>query len=159
MSDYYKNPRPTPAKISDKYKKALENGYFDDNGALRIEFIQEFSKEIAQLLCDRKMTSTQLRNFYSHVKRACTIYKLNKDSNMKEAILLGKVKKLDSIVKYNMGRDNTGRDNMIPWIFGDFIALNLDACGSAKDITDGFAPHFETIVGYFKFYEKRRSGK
>jgi len=150
MSKY--DNRPAPPAISEDYKIALQRGYFDEKGALRQEFIRRFSKEVAQSFQTGSMTSTQLRNFYNHVKTASSVYRLKKATDGAEAILLDKILKLDAIVKYNISREGIS----IPPTFETFVSLNLDACHTAKDIIDGFAPHFETIVGYFKYFEKTR---
>ena len=138
--------------IPKDYTDELKKGYFNERGVIKKVFIKELSEKAAKsFLGPPQMTSTQLRNFYNHVKSSGTIYQLSRqDRDTAKDELLIKVQRLDSIVGYNKGRDGIN----IPVSFVEFIKANLEACKSADDVIAGFIPHFETVVGYFKLAEK-----
>jgi len=148
--------RPDPS-IWPEYKAELRRGYFNADGALKSDFVQRYSEAVARsfLVGSRHITNTQLRNFYNHVRTASSVFALTDRGPMAETTLINKINKLDAIVSYNKGRDNIN----IPDEFVDFVRCNLEACRSAKDVISGFIPHFETVVGYFKYAEQTGRGR
>jgi len=149
-------------KLKDYYDE-LKKGYFTPNGVLKKEFIVAYPEIIADSLTGGKkntnsnggsnsgMTYTQIRNFYDYVRVAESTYRYSKDAGNdseenKEKLLI-KVKRLDGMVTYALGRDKPS----VTEEFRRFILANVEACNTVDDVINGFLPHFEAVVAYFKY--------
>lgn len=118
----------------------LKTGYFDEKGNVLPAVIIDWPREIASQLDKQGMTSAQLRNFFSEVRRidkqleAGTAF-----SSLKPRIL-----KLDSYAEYSFNKKNC------PKLFRQFIEANLKwAVKDRKHFSEGFVNHFESVVAYF----------
>lgn len=165
---HHKNNIQDVRSIPKYYEIALKkNGYFDEQGVLRKEFILDYSVTVAKKLCNTspRMTSTQLRNYYHHVKAACATFQKNRtlDNDVAERVLQNEILALKAKVKSCRGKNIQKGDSSLPKAFEEFIDDNLSVIEKnpdkrlvAKAIAEGFLPHFECIVGYFKYYEPKR---
>jgi CRISPR-associated protein Csm2 len=144
-------------KLINDYYTELKKGYFTHNGVLKIDYIMLYPEIIADYLGGdgNKLTNTQLRNFYDYVRVAESTYKYSKDAgNTTETIkenLIIKIKKLNGMVTYSLGRDNS----TVSKEFRQFLLANVEACNTVEDVLNGFIPHFEAVVGYFKYKNPR----
>jgi len=135
----------------ENYYNELKKGYFTPNGVLKKDFIILYPDIIADNLSSGRMTYTQIRNFYDYVLIAANTYRYAKDAGddsdeTKEKLLL-KIKRLDGMITYALARDNPS----VTEEFRRFILANVEVCNTIEDVVNGFLPHFEGIVGYFKY--------
>ena len=135
----------------ENYYNELKKGYFTPNGVLKKYFIILYPDIIADNLSSGRMTYTQIRNFYDYVLIAANTYRYAKDAGddsdeTKEKLLL-KIKRLDGMITYALARDNPS----VTEEFRRFILANVEVCNTIEDVVNGFLPHFEAIVGYFKY--------
>lgn len=129
----------------------LNQGYFNEKGNLHEDLILKHAEEIAKSLGnsalrnDRpNLTYGQLRRFYSHAINAQLAY----NSHKNEGLFLNTVKLLDSFVAEAIGKGK------VPKVFQDFIKRNVNQIKTARDINDGFMPHFQAVVAYFSGFYK-----
>ena len=124
----------------------LKNGYFDKNGNVLPEVIQQWPEELAQTFRREGMTSTQMRRFFN---RARAIQQQGLPfERAKEDIL-----SLKPIVAASVGRGNA------PDVFKTFIDRNVElAVSSVESFKRGFLTHFQSVVAYLKYYENVRTG-
>ncbi len=156
---FYANNRKT---IKDYYEE-LKNGYFTPNHVIKQEFLKEYPEIIVDDLAGirlgkngnteskLRMSYTQIRNFYDYIRVAESSYRYSKeagnDSETLKERFLAKIRRLDPMVTYALGRDNPS----VTKEFRKFILANINSCNTVEDVINGFLPHFEAVVGYFKY--------
>jgi CRISPR type III-A-associated protein Csm2 len=114
--------------------------YFDTDGLLKPEFVNEKAEEIARRLGDErpKMTMSQLRAFYGHVKLQEGALASGRD--FKEVLL--EVKKLKPFASERAHKEK------VPKYFEDFITRNVDKVKDERTFLKGFVEHFQAVVAY-----------
>lgn len=118
----------------------LKNGYFDQNGNPLPEIIIEWPQHIAAQLDSARMAPSQLRNFFSEVRRIEG--QLSAGQNFEA--LRGRILQLDAYAANAVKKDNA------PLLFKQFIEQNSKwAAKDKKSFLKGFMPHFESVVAYF----------
>jgi hypothetical protein len=119
----------------------LRGGYFDDCGALRVEYIdREHMEPLARAMAGGKLSSTQVRRFFSHCR--AIEGKLKAFGTDKWAVEYSKFKGLDVFASDALAKQK------IPQLFHDFLRDNVLAVRTADDFLRGFMPHFEALVGF-----------
>ncbi len=128
----------------------LESGYFDAAGNLRDELITIQARELAETFYRIKLTAGQLRRFYTHVRMAERRLAHASFGSIRPAILEMKPLVADAVGR---ARGDGGKNYEI---FKQFIDANVDrAATTEKDLTQGFVPHFQYIIAYFKYLEPK----
>ncbi len=141
--------RPPPPGLPQGY---LANGYFDENGNLYPEVIQKWPMEIARAFRQSRpqLNTTQLRRFFNKV---CDI-KLRLDAGQSFDSLKEQIYTLGPMAAASVGRETA------PQIFKDFIDQNVQlATQSSNHLRRGFKTHFESIIAYVKYLEKKSAGR
>jgi len=126
----------------------LQNGYFDSQGNLWPEIIQQWPDEIAQTFRDGRLTTTQLRRFFNQARALEKELKTKTFERLKEDVAT-----LKPIAAASVGRKTA------PDIFKQFIDRNVDLVLRSPDsdaLVRGFLTHFQSVVAYLKYYEEKR---
>jgi len=144
-ADCYRKHASGGSKLPDGY---LAKGYFDEDGNLHPELMDEIAQEIAKSFGSSGLTQHQIRAFFSHARDAEERLKVVPDFN---AALPG-IKKLKVLAHDRATRAG----NPLPEIFVQFIDANINAIKTEKDFCQGFMPHFEAVVGFSATYLKKR---
>lgn len=111
--------------------------YFDSDGNLNCEYVTDLAQTIAVRLGAEKLTTHQLRAFYSHVKRLET--SLSGGRPFKEIY--------PEICKLKPFAQERSAKGKIPKYFGDFICRNADKARDQKSFL-GFVEHFQAVIAY-----------
>ena len=124
----------------------LQGGYFDKDGHILPQVIQEWPEQLARAFLREGLKSTQLRRFFN---RARAIEQQNLPfERLREDIL-----SLKPIAAASVGRGTA------PDIFKVFIDRNIDlAIDSSESFSRGFLTHFQSVVAYLKYYENLPRG-
>ena len=124
----------------------LQGGYFNKDGNVLPEVIQQWPEQLARAFLREGLKSTQLRRFFN---RARAIEQQNLPfERLREDIL-----SLKPIAAASVGRGTA------PDIFKVFIDMNVDlAIDSSKSFSRGFLTHFQSVVAYLKYYENLPRG-
>lgn len=140
------NPRRESPRIPSLPSGYLKDGYFDQDGNLFHQIIQEWPETIAQSLARAGLSSTQLRRFFNRAKAI-------EQQEMPFARLKEDILSLKPIAAASVGRE------MAPPIFKEFIDKNVELAVISEDsFKRGFITHFQSIVGYLKYYEQSLKG-
>ena len=138
----------TPAHVAtgsqDVASDYLEKGYFSKPGVLREELVTSTADKLAAAFAARKLTTGQLRRFYSHVKAAENRLRMTGDW---PAVSVD-VKKLGAFAAEAKGKQK------VPDNFYAFIDANVRAV-NAKDDFFAFIQHFESVVAFFSYHNPR----
>jgi len=132
----------------------LKDGYFDENGHLRIEYVcrDKFEALIREMCPD--LSAHQIRRYFGHCRALET--RLKAPGVAWESVW-PEVKKLD-VAAADGAAEKPGRSAKIPALFRDFIRRNVDKIKCQKDFLQGFLPHFEALVGFGQaHFRKERS--
>lgn len=156
--------RPIPGCLPSTYVDLVRTGYFDRDGVIREQYLRGATQDLARKFQPGQrggLTSNQLRIFFNNLKTAQTAYKnavsaAEGDRAAADKILLRKVQAMDSLIRYAKGKQD---NSAIPEAFFHFILENVDACKNSKDINDGFIPHFQAVLGFFKYYEQENQAQ
>ena len=125
----------------------LQSGYFDANGNLWPELIQQWPEEIAQTFKQQGLSSTQLRRFFNKARALEKELDMKNFQRLKEDILT-----LKPIAAASVGRKTA------PETFKQFIDRNINLVVSSSEpdaFTRGFLTHFQSVVAYLKYYEEK----
>ncbi len=147
----YRQPRGRYPPRTEQRQPSLPNGYlrtgyFDKEGNVLPEIIQEWPEQLARALLREGLKSTQLRRFFNRA-RAIEQQSLPFE-RLKEDIL-----SLKPIVAASVGRGTA------PDIFKAFIDKNADLAISSPDsFSRGFLTHFQSVVAYLKYYDNLPRG-
>jgi CRISPR/Cas system CSM-associated protein Csm2 small subunit len=114
--------------------------YFGSTGELRPEYVTTTAEEIAIKLGKSypKMTMSQLRTFYRHVKL--------QEGSLKNGRALQQV--LVEINKLKPFARERAAKGKVPKYFADFIVHNVNKVHDEKTFVNGFAEHFQAVVAY-----------
>jgi CRISPR type III-A-associated protein Csm2 len=134
---------PAPV-VADLWKDYLKDGYFDADGALRIEYVsREKVEPLVRAMCVDQvgLTTHQVRRYFGHCRAIETRLKASGAAWSK---VWPEVKKLDIAAADGAAKQQP----KIPALFHDFIRRNVAAIRTQKDFIEGFLPHFEALVGF-----------
>jgi CRISPR type III-A-associated protein Csm2 len=124
----------------------LERGYFDKEGNVLPEVIQEWPEQLARTLLREGLKSTQLRRFFNRARAI-------EQQNLPFERLREEIISLKPIAAASVGRKTA------PDIFKVFIDRNVDlAINSLESFSRGFLTHFQSVVAYVKYYENLPRG-
>ncbi len=139
-----------PAPRAGLPQSYLDNGYFNDLGYLRDELIVDQATQVASAFTDHQVTTGQIRRFYAHLRQA--VRRLDTGESfeaVKPAVLEMKPLAADACGRAK----NEGKD------FGvllTFIEANVSQAARAqKNLQQGFLPHFQYVVAYFKYFNPK----
>ena len=142
----------TQRNLPANYLQELKKGYFSEKKVIRKEFLITYTNSIS--LSFVNMTYTQIRSFFGAVRivESAYHYAIERKSGgtseeIAEAKLIANIQRLDGIVTYACARDR----NAVPENFRIFLQNNIEACKTAKDVLEGLIPHFEAVLGYFRY--------
>lgn len=138
--------------LPDKY---LDGGYFDEKGHIKPELITNVAESIARTLVEANVTSAQLRRFFGHVRSVEREFTQKGGGEEIFTELISQVQSLKPMVANYVGRAPGSWDRERREVFKKFIDRNVDKTLSgkmAKNFKEGFIPHFESIVAYYKYY-------
>lgn len=127
----------------------LQGGYFGDKGHLLPEVVQQWPQQLAQSFKQTGLTSTQMRRFFNRARGIERQLDANQPfDRLKEQILA-----LKPIAAASVGKGNA------PELFKTFIDKNVDlAVMSEEAFKRGFLTHFQSVVAYIKYFEKKSEG-
>jgi len=138
-------PRPE-RRQSSLPRGYLERGYFDKEGNVLPEVIQEWPEQLARTFLREELKSTQLRRFFNRTRAI-------EQQNLPFERLREDILSLKPIAAASVGRKTA------PDIFKVFIDRNVDlAINSPESFSRGFLTHFQSVVAYVKYYEIPRGG-
>lgn len=127
----------------------LQGGYFNEKEKLRSELITRMAETVAKALGDAGVTSAQLRRFFGQVRSIERDLKNREDfDDVMPAILSLKPKAANYV-----GRGNNQWERERREVFRQFLDRNVDLVveNKEKGFKEGFLPHFESVVAYFKY--------
>lgn len=137
------NWREKEDALRHKWSRALQQGYFDDDGNLRDQFVvREHVEPLARAMGGKfGMTKQQMRRYFQHCRRIESQLRAGRTTwgNVQPEFRKLDVAAADAIAK---------QEKQIPYLFHDFIQWNVKAVHDEKDFLRGFMPHFEALVGY-----------
>lgn len=136
--------RDSPDRVEELWPEYLRDGYFDNEGNLRPEYVSRERVEPlvrAMALAKPPLTTNQLRRFFQHCRR---LESRLKSGTVSWSQLRPQVLFLDAAAQDAHGKS----PKKIPSLFLDFIRLNVGAVGNQEDFLNGFLPHFEALVGF-----------
>ena len=131
-----------PLRLPEGY---LAQGYFDANGYIHPQVVVDWPRDIARKLNEAHLETSQLRKFFSEARHIEGQLNAGKEF----AALRGRILKLDAYAADALKKNNA------PPLFKQFIEQNLKwAADNKKSFLDGFIPHFENVVAYFRKNKK-----
>jgi len=144
-----------PKRNVEKYipldMSCLKSGYFSDPERLQLreDLIGPEAEKLAKIMAslEPELTSTQLRKFFNEVR---SIEERMKDDKFQKAIVIF----LKSKAAYSASK----KTSKMPKEFKDFIFECVDKINDEKDFY-GFSKFFESVVGYFYFYNEENKKK
>jgi len=132
--------------IANHWPEYLKDGYFDDKGCLKIEYVsREKVENLARKMAN--MTIHQIRRYFGH----CRAIETRLRGGEPWESVWPEVKKLDIAAADGAAK----QPPKIPPLFHDFIRRNVDKIKSEKDFLKGFLPHFEALIGFGQAYFKK----
>lgn len=149
-SDYRRNRRQpgsgaADVRVRDQWPGYLEDGYFDADGHLKVEYVARDKVEpLVQAMCRdgrAPLTTHQVRRFFGHCRAIETKLKSLK---VEWGAVWSELHKLDIAAADGLAKN----PQKVPALFADFIARNVAAVKDDKDFLQGFLPHFEALVGF-----------
>lgn len=138
-------------RVSHHWPDYLKNGYFDQDGFLRSEYVsREKVEPLVQAMCSDRggLTTRQVRRYFGHCRAIETRLKT---SSAKWLEVWPDVKKLDIAAAHGAAK----HPPKIPALFHDFIRSNVASIKSKKDFLKGFLPHFEALIGFGQAHFRR----
>jgi CRISPR type III-A-associated protein Csm2 len=138
--------------LYDYWPDYLRQGYFDEAGNLRNEFVaRDRVQPLAEAMsrADPALTMHQIRRFFQHCRAIEAKIRARASTWAAEQ---ASFRQLDVAAADALGRS----PRKIPQLFHDFIQANVAAVKSEKDFLKGFLPHFEALVGFGSQYFKEQ---
>jgi hypothetical protein len=127
----------------EEYLKNIEDGYFDAN-CLKKEFIIDYPQKLAGLFQKKPdiNKSTQIRKYYDQLKMKIEgPFKFRKDFEYAKSELYKMIPLIN----------NAKMKGHISIEYYLFMEKNIyEAVKSPKNFIDGFMPHFQSLIGYYK---------
>jgi CRISPR type III-A-associated protein Csm2 len=154
------SPRPnnpqriniTPPTSSPTKGDYLKTGYFDVNGNLRSELITSTAQQIAREMGDANITYSQLRSFFTQIR---AIERKLESKQFPEVV--PRIQRLEYLVANYVGRGQNDFDRQNREILKRFIDYNTKNAEKDKhSFKDGFIPHFEAVIAYYKYQFPRK---
>lgn len=166
-------------ELPKEYIELLKEGYFDNCGVIKEQYLIGLAENVAISISGGKfsrkpMTATQMCSFFGHVRGAemsygyatqdikkeeksgkITTQEVKEKEQASGRQLVNQIKKLDMLVK----NAASNIESSITPEFIQFISRNAVCCNSPRDILNGFIPHFEAIMGFFKYYERNKNNR
>jgi hypothetical protein len=129
--------------LFENYLKSLEVGYFEDDSLKKVMII-DFPQKLAEMFQKKSDINkpTQIRKYYDQCKlRIEGPFKVRKDFNSAKSELLKMIPLIN----------NAKMKNHISNEFYLFMEKNIyEAIKSPKNLIEGFMPHFQSLIGYYK---------
>lgn len=155
MREYRSDYKTEKKRSVDNYipldMKCLLSGYYSDAEKLKLreDLIGPEAEKLAKIIAnlEPELTTTQLRKFFNEVR---SIEERIKDDNFQKALII----MLQSKVAYSVGK----KTSKIPKQFKDFIDVCVEKINDEKDFY-GFVKFFESMVGYFYYYNEEKKNK
>jgi CRISPR type III-A-associated protein Csm2 len=116
---------------------------------LRAGLLDEDARRTAETI--KKLPATQLRRFYGSVLALKREIEIN-EASTPDALVVSRLALLKAHVAYAKSRM---KDDM-PDEFVRFIVRHVASVSKKDDFVYGFAPCFEALVAYHKFFEVKR---
>lgn len=136
------NPPPDNRTLEQIWPHYLEDGYFDDAGNLRPEYVSRSKVDgLARAMADARLTASQVRRYFQHCR---AIEARLRGGQTRWESLAADFKKLDIAAADALCKSQS----KIPKLFHDFIRKNVEAVKDEKCFLEGFLPHFEAVVGF-----------
>jgi len=126
----------------DEYLAEVDNGYFNESGAIDKEFLIDYPKFLVnEFRKNRNVNKTsQIRRYFDHIRLIEGKYKFHKNFELTK----GDLYKLVSIANKSMTKNNLSES------FFKFFDKNIEtACRDSKSFLYGFIPHFQAIIGFY----------
>lgn len=126
-----------------EYEDEIINGYFNEKGCLKESLIIKYPQQLANLFSlDQKVNKpTQIRKYYDYCKNLEGILKIKNDFSC----IVADLYQLIPLTNNAMNKGN------ISVAFRDFLEININqAVKSEKNFLEGFIPHFQSLIGYYK---------
>lgn len=141
---YAGNSTQSQTLVSPDY---LKGTYFDDKDNIKCELLTTQAEELAKKFGRAGIASTQLRQFFMQVRS------IERQIGQKEfAQLVPKIQRLSALAAYFAGRGKDQYERQKRETLKNFIDANrVVAEKSERNFREGFVPHFEAIIAYFKF--------
>lgn len=131
----------------------LAQGYFDPDGHIHPDLITSTAEEIAKRLGVGGVTANQLRRFYTKAKTAEQRLKAGEPFPSVTAGIL----ELKQHAANAVGRAQGKNEQAGLELLKQFIDRNVDlATKSEEAFRKGFLPHFQGVVGYFKYHNPKK---
>lgn len=126
-----------------EYEEEILDGYFNEKDSLKESLIIKYPKALAEQFSKEPKINkpTQIRKYYDYCKNLEGILKIKNDFNS----ILSELYQLVPLTNNALNKGN------ISVSFKDFIELNIhQAVKSEKNFTEGFLPHFQSLLGYYR---------
>jgi CRISPR type III-A-associated protein Csm2 len=146
-----RGPQPAEETVGNHWPNYLQDGYFDEQGHLKVEYVSRDKVEpLVRAMCQDRtgLTTHQVRRYFGHCRAIETRLRA---SRVAWASVWPDVKKLDIAAADGASK----RPSKISAVFHDFIRCNVAAIRSEKDFLEGFLPHFEAVVGFGQAHFQR----
>lgn len=125
------------------YESEINDGYFNEKECLKESLIIKYPQYLANLFSkDQKINKpTQIRKYYDYCKNLEGILKIKNDFSC----IIPDLYQLIPLTNNAMNKGNISN------AFRDFLEININqAVKSEKNFLDGFMPHFQSLIGYYK---------
>ena len=135
--------------MNTEYLKELKQGYLDENGVTKLDFILKYSQQLANEFgtVTPKLSTKQARSFFDAFNKIY-LSVIGKKVTLAEA-------KVDLAMLSSKANDKFNK-GAIPKDFKDFIDANVAAVQTEKDIKS-FILHFESVCNYLKDTKAQQS--
>jgi len=132
--------------LPDRY---LVDGYFDAKGNIRCDLISDIAERVAQSLGNAGVTSAQLRRFFGQVRSI-----ERQMTRISFGEICPQIESLKAKAANYVGRGSNRDEREKREVFKQFIDRNvqLSVADDGKGFKNGFVPHFESVVAYFKYH-------
>jgi CRISPR type III-A-associated protein Csm2 len=151
---YQRGRTPAPALGSQlkDYLDFLKRGYFDNEDNVKCELLTTMAEHVARVLGNAGMTSAQINRFFRHVRA------IEREVDSKAfAEMIPRIQSLKPLVANYTGRGKDERERQRRQEFKRFVDFNVElAQKDIRSFKEGFVPHFESIVAYFKYHFPRK---
>ena len=126
----------------------IKNGYFNNNNVIKSELLGATALSVAKTLGVANTTYTQIRAFFHAAKAIQRVY----SSRGKFEQIVPNLERLIFLAAYYMGKGKDDWERKKRENLKDFIDSNIFfAKENPHNFKDGFIPHFEAVMGYFKW--------
>ncbi|MFZ2323278.1 MAG: type III-A CRISPR-associated protein Csm2 [Ignavibacteriaceae bacterium] len=128
--------------IVDNFIKDLEEGYFNDKGYLKPEYLLEYPQKLAEFFAGQSEQNkvAQVRKFFDQIRLSEGKYKLSKDFDS----IVPELYELIPLLESTKNRKHITQE------FQDYLTANLkEAVKTAVNFNKGFLPHFQALVAYY----------